>query len=300
MIEFQLLRYVQAAAETGSFSRAAERFGVKQATLSDSIRYLESRLGLTLFKRSTRGVTPTDPGHRFLQRAGHILEDFDRLLTDTRSLATGSSGVLRIGFHTSLTTGALSEALTAFRAANEGIEIEACELNRHALLTAIERGHLDLAIMASCAPSPALRSRHLWSEPLIAAVPGDHPLADCERLHWTDLEGASFVVSADDPGPDIKALINARLSSPGFAPDIRVQRVGRDNLLSFAEGGNVVIGTGFLVRKIPGAPVLHRIHDAFAPASLAQNLVWRVDNESPPLQRFVAMTTERYEHNVAD
>jgi DNA-binding transcriptional LysR family regulator len=298
MIELLLLRYVQAAAETGSFSRAAERFGVKQSTLSDSIRCLESRLGLALFKRSTRGVIPTDPGQRFLQRARHILEDFDRLLTDTRSLATGSIGVLQIGFHTSLTTGHLSESLAMFRAANKGVEIEACELNRRAMLTAVERGHLDLAITAGRASSPGMRSLCLWSERLIAAVPSDHPLAHRERLHWTDLEGATFIVSADDPGPDIQALINARLASPGHAPDIRVQRVGRDNLLSFAEGGNIVIGIGFPARRSPSAPTLHSVHDAFAATSLEQCLVWRADNDSPPLRRFLAMMTERYGRTI--
>ncbi|MDB5724587.1 MAG: hypothetical protein JWQ16_1341, partial [Novosphingobium sp.] len=120
------------------------------------------------------------------------------------------------------------------------------------------------------------------------------PLAHREQLHWTDLNGATFVVSADDPGPDIQALINARLSSPGCAPNIRVQRVGRDNLLSFAEGGNIVIGTGFPARRNPKAPMLHNLHDAFAATSIEQCLVWRADNENPPLRRFLAMMAERY------
>lgn len=298
MIELHLLRYVEAAAETGSFSRAAERFGVKQSTLSDSVRYLESRLGLILFQRSTRGVTPTDPGRRFLQRARHILEDFDRLLADSRALATGSAGVLRIGFHSSLATGELSEMMAVFRAANKEVEIDACEFNRRALLSAIERRHLDLAVTAGRACSSELQACSLWSEPLIAALPHGHPLAGNEQLHWADLRGEALVVSADDPGPDIRALINARLSSPGFAPDIRVQRVGRDNLLSFAEAGNIVLGTGFLVRRSPTAPVLHRIHDGFAATAIEQWLVWRTDNDSPPLRRFLAVMSERYRRPV--
>ena len=53
MIEVHLLRYALAAADTGSFSKAADRFGVKQSTLSKQVHYLEDRIGLALFRRST-------------------------------------------------------------------------------------------------------------------------------------------------------------------------------------------------------------------------------------------------------
>lgn len=298
MIDSNLLRYVVVAADTGSFSQAADRFGIKQTTLSKSIHYLEDRLGLALFQRSTRGVKPTDPGQRFLQRARHILDDFDRLLTDTRSLAAGDTGVLRFGFHTSLASGDLSASLTAFRGTYRDVEIEAFELNRDALLSAVQRGQLDLAITVGRASADGLRSQCLWTEHLVAALPGDHSLAIREQLYWTDLKGERFVVSADDPGPDIQAIIRNRLSSPGYAPDVRVQRVGRDNLLQFAQGDSIAIGTGFMARRSPNAPVLHEIHDAFGATAIEQRLVWRSDSSSAPLRLFLAMMAERYGREI--
>jgi DNA-binding transcriptional LysR family regulator len=219
-------------------------------------------------------------------------------MTDTRSLATGGAGVLRIGCHTSLLTGDLSASLSMFRRDNAGVEIEACELNRRALLIAVTRGELDIGVTAGRASSADLRSLCLWSEPLIAALPHDHALSHHEPLRWSDLRGATFVVSADDPGPDISAIINARLSSPGDAPDIRVQRVGRDNLLSFAEGDKIVIGTGFAVRRWANAPVLRDIQDNFAATSLEQCLVWRADNDNAAARRFLTMAAERYGRDI--
>lgn len=64
MIDVHQLRYALAAAETGSFSRAADQFRVKQSTLSKRIRHLELRLGLPLFERTTQGVIPTAVGAR--------------------------------------------------------------------------------------------------------------------------------------------------------------------------------------------------------------------------------------------
>jgi DNA-binding transcriptional LysR family regulator len=55
MIEIHLLRYALAAADTGSFRQAADQFRIKQSALSRPILYLEQRLGLSIFARSTRG-----------------------------------------------------------------------------------------------------------------------------------------------------------------------------------------------------------------------------------------------------
>ena len=55
MIELRQLRYLIAAAEAGSFSRAARSLNIKQATLSRQILQVEKRLGMVLFDRMTRG-----------------------------------------------------------------------------------------------------------------------------------------------------------------------------------------------------------------------------------------------------
>lgn len=57
MIELRQLRYLIAAAEAGSFSRAARNMNIKQATLSRHVIEVEKRLGMTLFDRRTRGAT---------------------------------------------------------------------------------------------------------------------------------------------------------------------------------------------------------------------------------------------------
>lgn len=60
------LRYFVAAAETGSFTRAAERYFVSQTAITQQIRLLEETLGCRLFDRSTRPVCLTSAGKAFL------------------------------------------------------------------------------------------------------------------------------------------------------------------------------------------------------------------------------------------
>src|SRR5690606_41210287 len=74
MIELRQLRYLIAAAEAGSFSRAARNLNIKQATLSRHILEMEKRLGMTLFDRKTRGATLTENGATYLRSEEHTSE----------------------------------------------------------------------------------------------------------------------------------------------------------------------------------------------------------------------------------
>lgn len=293
MIDVHLLRYALAAAETGSFSRAAGKFRVKQSTLSKRIRDLELRLGLALFDRSTKGVAPTAVGLRFLARARTILVDLDSLSRESEALAKGNAGKLRIGFQSSLAAGDLKAILEAYRAACPGVELEPAEGAREALLTQVDRDRLDLAVVAGDVGDPGHRSLCLWSEPLTIAMAQGHPLEDRGQLYWTDLRNTSFLVTTADPGPLIATMIRARMSGPSSAPSIFSQPVTRDNLLSFARGDCVAVTAGALAAADP-AIVLRPVHDAFGPTRIDQGLHWRGDNANPALTRFLALVAERY------
>ncbi len=83
MIELRQLRYLIAAAEAGSFSRAARALNIKQATLSRQILEVEKRLGLALFDRKTRGATLTPNGEIYLRTAQRIVREFSELRVRT-------------------------------------------------------------------------------------------------------------------------------------------------------------------------------------------------------------------------
>jgi DNA-binding transcriptional LysR family regulator len=296
MIEVHLLRYVLAAADTGSFSRAADRFGIKQSTLSKRVQHLELRLGLPIFQRSTRGVIPTEPGTHFLSRARRIIHDVDALVHDARAIAKGTAGILRLGFHASLTGGNLSATLKAYRDAFPDTEIEAKEGSRADLLDGLDSGRLDVAILTGEIARPNIRSLCFWSEPIAAAIAASSPLAACAPLYWTDLRSCSFLVTATDPGPDISVMITARLSGPGHTPKIIVQDVSRENLMTFVTGNCVAITSGPVeaIGTRVDAPIIREIHDAFGPTRLDQGVHWRADNKSATLRQFLNLLARRY------
>ena len=83
-------------ADTGSFSAAARRLNVGQPAVSKSIAQLEARLGVKLLARSTRGLTPTEAGLNFYERARRSIEEADEAELAARGAGAGLSGKLRI------------------------------------------------------------------------------------------------------------------------------------------------------------------------------------------------------------
>jgi len=292
MIEVHLLRYALAAAEAGSFSKAADQFGVKQSTLSRQVHYLEDRIGLALFRRSTQGVVLTRPGEGFLRRARNIVEDIDALDRECAAIARGTAGLLRFGFHGSLGSGDLSAVIRDFRAACPEVELAARERSRTLLLRGLERDQLDFAVLCGQAERPGIASLSFWSEQVMIGLAHGDPLCAREPLYWTDLRGMTFVVTRIDPGPFFNGLVTSRLSGPGFGPSVRVQDVARENLFSFAGNGCVVVTTG--VARESHDCVLRPIHDAFGPTHLDQAIHWRRDNKGAALRRFLEMLAHRY------
>ncbi len=78
-MELRHLRHFVAVAEELHFARAADRLGMEQSPLSQSIRNLEARLGIKLFQRTTRRTWLTRAGTRFYREARRILRDVDEL-----------------------------------------------------------------------------------------------------------------------------------------------------------------------------------------------------------------------------
>ena len=93
-IDLQHLRFAVAAADHGSFRQAAEAMAVRQSTLSRSILHFEQLIGVSLFERSSGGVSPAIAGRNLLRLALTILEEFETLQPPQGLLEAGSLAAL--------------------------------------------------------------------------------------------------------------------------------------------------------------------------------------------------------------
>ena len=96
MDRFQLMRLFVRIVETGSFSAVARELDTTQPTVSKQLTALERQLGTRLLNRTTRGLSPTEAGATFYDRATRILEDLQDAEASLTQLQNRATGTLRI------------------------------------------------------------------------------------------------------------------------------------------------------------------------------------------------------------
>lgn len=113
-----------AVARERSFTRAAAQLGVSQSALSQTLRGLESRIGLRLLTRTTRSVAPTEAGERLLRAAGPHLEEIEAELAALSELRDKPSGTIRITAHDHAVRAVLWPALESLLPDYPDIKVE--------------------------------------------------------------------------------------------------------------------------------------------------------------------------------
>ena len=294
-VDLQHLRYAVSAADHGSFRRAAEALLIRQSTLSRCIRQLEHSVGMTVFERSSGGVQATPAGRDFLRAARSILDQMETLVTHSHSAGRGEAGRLVIGFYTSLSAGNLRATLIEYARRFPQIVIGMIESSRTRLVTALQNGAIDLAIVIGEAPLVDNKSMPLWSERVLIALPMGHRLAARETIYWTDLRGETLLLSRRDPGPKIQDLLVSKLASPEDRPKLLSYDVSRESIRSLVGAG---FGIGLTIEASLGANfagVTYReARDGTGPSRIGYSAHWRGDNDNPALASFLKLLGERY------
>jgi DNA-binding transcriptional LysR family regulator len=129
--------------ETGSFSAASRQLKVGQPAVSKAIAQLEERLGVRLLLRSTKGLTATEAGQVFYQRAKRTVAEADEAELLARGEAAGLTGRLRVSMTISFARLHIIPKLETFLAQHPGIEIDIVMDDTN--LALVEEG-IDLAI----------------------------------------------------------------------------------------------------------------------------------------------------------
>ena len=102
MLEFRQIRYFLAAAEYGSFRKAALALGIQESAISRRVRDLEDELGASLFQRHNGGVCLTLAGQQFVRRARKALQQIDCGAKDVAAIGRSERGHIKVGIFSSL------------------------------------------------------------------------------------------------------------------------------------------------------------------------------------------------------
>jgi DNA-binding transcriptional LysR family regulator len=195
-IEIRLFRYFVALAEERHFSHAALRLRITPPTLTHQIKKLESELGAKLVSRKGNTlVTLTEAGLRFLTRARQVLRQVEEAAAIARQAECGELGHINLGFMTSVSCGGLLQTwIGEFQQANPAIDITMRQLAPIAQIAAIMRKELDAGFARPPHKYPAgIRGFEIYREPVVMALPSQHPLARHKEISPAMLRDETFV-----------------------------------------------------------------------------------------------------------
>lgn len=224
-LEFRHLRYFLALAEELHYGRAAQRLAISQPPLSVAIQQLEASVGARLFDRDSKGVRLTPAGVAFRTSAQGLLDRAEDACALAREVQAGEVGRLRLGFVGSTLYNGLSAWLQAFQASHPKVEVVVVELNSQDQIDALLAEELDLGLVHTDRLPPALAAQPLYSEPFLACLPANHPLAAQQEIALRSLSDEPFILFSRKGSPDYHARIVEICRQHGFYP--RLQHEGR-------------------------------------------------------------------------
>src|SRR6185295_5868342 len=281
--------------------RAAARLHLAQPPLSRQIQDLEREIGFSLFDRLPRGVRLNAAGSLFLQDARRILQDVEDAKRRAERVALGQAGTLRIGIATAVSWhGMVANTFREFRRREPDVELLVNHLLSVHQIDALLSRRLDAGFAASMTPwHTELAHSQFADDRMVLAVPNGHPLTKRKQIRLRDLQNIPFIWFPRWVNPAVydqmmQACARGGLKTPRIvqeAPD-RATQLG----LGQCQIG-IARGSEYTRSHCPRGVVLRPVVDMNV--RLAFNLIWKKDNSSPLLQKFVAQV-EAAKHLVSE
>jgi DNA-binding transcriptional LysR family regulator len=285
-MELRHLRYFVAVAEECHFGRAAERLHMAQPPLSQQIRQLEAELGVELLHRTTRKVSLTAAGARYLERARAVLAAVEHAGEEVGRVAAGEIGRVAIGFIGSATYALLPQLARQLREEFPDINFDfKGEMLTPDQTVALHDGTIDIALMRTPVRDPDLEVRVLRRESLVVAVPEQHPLARVETVRIAQLRDEPFITYPSGHRSVLHDAVLGACQRAGFQPRQVVQVAETSTLVVFVAAGIGVALVPESVRELRVTGAVFRPLQDVEQVELA--IGWRADKESVALARVV-------------
>ena len=196
-LELRHLRYFLAVAEAGSFSRAADRLGISQPSVSQQMRDLEAGLRVSLFQRRGKRILLTSAGLIFQEHARAILRQLENFLQELSSEPGQLRGALHVGVVPILNVALMPDLLGLFAAKHPGINLTVDEISSTEIETALEEGRMDVGFGFLTRHSPNLRYERLCTDEFALIVSKAHPWWKRRVIQFSELHRQRLLQLSD-------------------------------------------------------------------------------------------------------
>lgn len=217
--------YIKTIVEEGGVAKAAKKLYVSQPSLSQTIRYIENELGVSLFDRTTHPAKLTYAGDRYLEVAKTLLNTYEALKNELTDISDGRRGRLRLGISIRRSAQVLSMALPVFAKKYPDVNIVLNEAGSAEVLEMLQSGIVDVALVTTEANNADVSYRLIEKETIGILAGKGSPLAarlsSGERIHITQAMDAPYVLLK--PGHSIRQLLEQLIRESGKRPVVYME-----------------------------------------------------------------------------
>src|SRR2546430_7039331 len=186
-LDIRHLRYFLAVAEAGNFSRAADRLGISQPSVSQQMRDLEAGLRVPLFQRRGKRILLTPRGLIFQEHARAVLHQLENFLHELNTEPGQLRGALHLGVVPVLNVPLVPDLLGLFTVDHPAISVIVEEISSTEIETALEEGRMDVGLGFLTRHSPNLRYERLCTDEFALIVSESHPWWNRRVIHFSEL-----------------------------------------------------------------------------------------------------------------
>jgi DNA-binding transcriptional LysR family regulator len=257
------LRVVLEVGRSGSFSAAADALGYTQSAVSRQVAATEAAAGSPLFERHARGVRPTAAGEVLLRHAGVVIDGIAAATSELAGLRDRLAGRLAVGAFPTAAASLVPTAIARLLTTHPGLQVQLLEAPTPTQLTALRRGRLEVAVLASGEGLPDYDLEGLQLTRLVGnqgtgvAVADAHPFARRDWVQPHELTDQNWIVgphSSDTP----EFGVWPGIETPRIAFTVRnwPTRLGL-----VAAGLGIALVPGFAASAIPHGVTWVRVRD---------------------------------------
>lgn len=233
--------------ECGSFTKAAELMNYSQSGISRMIIDLEKEWGFALLERSRSGLRLTSDGLKILPLARTLCEDYRKLQTQVDDLNGLQSGIIRIGTFSSVATHWLPNIIKEFQKDFPNIDYEILLGDYAEIEGWIAEGRVDCGFLRLPTLSD-FETIFLEQDMLMAVIPENHRLAECDRFPVTALRDEPFMLLERGAKTEISDIFDRC----GIEPNVRFKTLSDYAIMSMIENGlGISILPKLILRRVP-------------------------------------------------
>lgn len=293
MFELSHLRSFVVVAEELHFGRAAARLHLTQPPLSRQIQVLEQQLGVKLLERSSRNVRLTPAGRGFLKDARTIVRLAESASLSVRRISKGEQGSLVIGFTASTGYRFLPELIVACREKLPGLEWVLKEMVTMEQVEALASGRLDVALLRPNAATADFETRCVVREPLVVALPVNHPRASGRLPRLMDFDHKPFLTYSPVEARYFHDMVAGTFSRAGVHPHFTQYVTQIHSILALVRAGlgAALIPEAATNLRFDGV-VFRPLQKLQPPRPVELYMAWKQDNDNPVLAQFLERSRE--------